>query len=218
MTNKTPTKKILTLREAIAVFDRYADRRDLGFWFARACCSERTHLMARELRRDGYKPGKAWAFAQSDSVWLRVRLPLSAAPSERWWYHVAPTLNVRINGRVKTMVFDPALFDGPVTRCEWGNAMNATPQNVRLRSFYASAPIEWGGNYSPGFNIYRGIEEYAREILDKRLSRQDFSIRTVFASRARAQAANKDLSIGWAGKEWQSIRAVAIDLAPSTPR
>ncbi len=61
--------------------------------------------------------------AQPQKVWIQGNLNVSSANKPnclvQWGWHVAPTLEVDINGVPQTYVIDPSLFDAPVPLATW---------------------------------------------------------------------------------------------------
>ena len=138
--------KPIKAKDAQTVFDHMSAMTDIAFGYANDGCYARAHLMCDRLFDMGHTPGKAWAF-EDEKGSLTVNAP--DGKTIRWWYHVAPTLPVEMpDGSVQKMVFDPSLFDGPVTKQAWGDIMKANPAKVSFRPCGEPAP-EYTGDYTP---------------------------------------------------------------------
>lgn len=137
-----------SLSGALALFDRLADM-DLAFGYSQTGCQARAHLMCLEMIRLGHAPAKIWAFEDAD-LRLEFLLPGHDGVSVSWWFHVAPVLPVD-NGDgqgPQPMVFDPGMFDGPVTPRQWAGRMRALPQNLHIVPLGQPAP-GYLGDYLP---------------------------------------------------------------------
>ena len=77
-------------------------------------CWGRAHEMCRLMIADGAAPEK---------VWIQGSLNVASHNKPNclvgWNWHVAPTLQVDINGTPETYVIDPSLFNEPVTLATW---------------------------------------------------------------------------------------------------
>ena len=134
---------------ALALFDHLADLRHITYGFAASGCQARAHLMCREMVAQGHLPGKAWIFESFGP--LTVYLPdYSSMDPVNWCFHVAPTLDVDLGPPrgVIPMVFDPSLFDGPVTPARWCEAMQGAPDRLHIVPLGQSAPGQ-RGDYLP---------------------------------------------------------------------
>lgn len=139
----------LSIDRAIEIFDWLADMEDIPFGFAEQGCHARAHIMCRRIMAKGLSPQKAWAFEGDEMLAVAPK-----APNELhlyWGYHVAPTLSVQTPaGDVQDLVFDPALFDGPVTLQQWGAVMMAPPETLQIVPFGVSPKSAWErGDYKP---------------------------------------------------------------------
>lgn len=144
-----------TWNGALALFDQIADMRHITFGFAASGCQARAHLACREMVKLGHLPGKAWIFESFDA--LSVHLPDNSPMNPtRWCFHVAPTLDVDLGPPqgITPMVFDPSLFDGPVTPERWCQVMNGAPNRLHVVPLGQSAPGQ-RGDYLPMSNRHR---------------------------------------------------------------
>lgn len=110
-------------------------------------CWGRAHEMCRLMTERGARPRKTWITGA-----LRVETANNPNCEVRWGWHVAPTLCVRGSGffgifRIRAMVFDPALFDTPVTRSTWKARQNDAAAN--LEDLPWSIFHKWGSS-TPG--------------------------------------------------------------------
>lgn len=138
-----------TLAEAFQLFDRMAALALLAHDITDKGCESRTHMMCVELMKCGYLPRKAWVFAK-DGRRLSFRAP--GTDTDSWWaYHAAPVLLVNAGpaqGGVIPMVFDPGIFDGPVTTAAWEAALGADAKATQVLPLGVS-PSGRRGDYLP---------------------------------------------------------------------
>lgn len=142
--------KILDLKEAIHLFEELADRDDLGLDYLEGKCYARAHLMCRHVQRMGLEPLKAWAFgSEKDHTRLYLQSLEPSLIGTSWIFHVALGLAVEMpDGNIQKLVFDPAVFDGPVTVEQWGQHLHANPKQVQIVGF-GVAPNGYEGDYIP---------------------------------------------------------------------
>jgi hypothetical protein len=114
------------------------------------------------------------------------------------------------DGAVQDMVFDPGLFDGPVSLDEWGNIMKANPSHLQIAPF-GVPPKGYSGDYQP-YQSHPLPEAYRSAVgtMSSYLKSQDSGPRTVFQAQSRqqfrqAQGGNSLTK----GKTWQSAPPVA---------
>jgi hypothetical protein len=197
------------MKQALGLFDRLADNRDMVFEKITQLCYARAHLMARAMEREGYTPRKAWAVVGGNKF-PDVFFEFNSAAGQRlkWRFHVAAALPVRqADGRVENMVFDPTLFDGPVTLREWGKALGLPKRNLSVVGFEDSPP-GYGGNYTPASRIRRDTDQRAyNSLYELRGDKPSQRLRTVFASAARIAVMGADAPPSdYRGKTWETIR------------
>jgi hypothetical protein len=191
------------LDKAIAIFDNMADRNDIAFGYADDGCFARAHLMCLIINAMGLTPKKAWAFEDSDP--LTVKQPNGT--ETKWWYHVAAVLPVKMpDGAVQDMVFDPGLFDGPVSLQEWGNIMRAKPSHVQVSPFVFEDPQGVSLQYHPDSSMLLP-EAYSSAVdtMSSYAKYQDTGPRTVFQAQSRQQFDQMQGGTSPSkGKTWQS--------------
>ncbi len=108
----------------------------------------------------GETPKKAWAF-EPDGGDLLVKL--SNGKEITWWAHVAAALPVEMpDGKVVDLVFDPSMFNGPVTLQQWGKAMGAPAYNIEFAEA-GRAPRGHHGDYTPWNRTSRKTDDLAND-------------------------------------------------------
>jgi hypothetical protein len=161
---KPPKNGVLSEKEALKLFDWLRDMKDLRHDYSNDLCYARAELMCHRLKQAGFTPHKAraWPYRDrrddivSDETLRRSGMVLSVSLGEgrhlMWGYHVALSMQVEIEGEVQTMIFDPALFDGPASRSEWATLMNTRSERVSTWEYESPGPIEFVSGYSPAIN------------------------------------------------------------------
>src|SRR6185295_10983365 len=90
-------------------------------------CWARAHEMCRLMIADGAQPEKIWIFgtlppggiSEYTDPPLHVISPNKPECDVRWYWHVAPTLQVTTGSGTETWIIDPSLFPGPVPKATW---------------------------------------------------------------------------------------------------
>jgi hypothetical protein len=90
-------------------------------------CWARAHEMCRLMIADGAQPEKIWIFgtlppggiSEYSDPPLHVISPNKPECNVRWYWHVAPTLQVTTGSGTETWIIDPSLFPGPVPKATW---------------------------------------------------------------------------------------------------
>jgi hypothetical protein len=111
--------------EAVTIFNR------LNPNYKRASeCSNRAHVWAsEEFKKNGIKSQKAFLFFTATYI-TRTR--------SKWWFHVAPALVVKENGKLQTRVLDYMFNRAPLTVKEWKDQFVFTKRDcLPLVSFTA---------------------------------------------------------------------------------
>lgn len=141
--------RILSYTQALHLFDRLADRQDIAFGYAQDGCYARAHIMCQQMIAEGHQPKKAWAFEGEKSMYVDH----PGGGRTYWCYHVAAALPVQMpDGSVQDLVFDPGLFDGPVTLEKWGDTMHAPRENLEITAF-GVPPKGRIGDYEPKYGV-----------------------------------------------------------------
>ena len=199
------------LARAMEIFDQVADTEEIAFGYADDGCYARAHLMCRQLQQMGLTPKKAWAF-EGKPNYLSVEI---AGRKHRWWFHMAPTLTVQMqDGAVEDMVFDPGLFDGPVSLKEWGEIMKAPPEKIQITAFDAP-PAGYKGAYAPNDEISSDSDEKAKKTMTEYLKFQSTEPRKVFVSQSRQQISQtQNIQSRIQGKTWVTVSADSMKATP----
>jgi hypothetical protein len=180
---------VISQARALDVFDTLKNMDNIAYNYTDDGCYARTHLMCRNLFGAGLVPEKAWAF-ETDNRELIVKFPHG---EQTWWFHVAPVLNVDDGkGGYVPMVFDPSLFDGPVTLKEWGDIMQAEENQIFIAPC-GKAPGYHRGDYTPYHRTGWATDNAALSVMDEYVQlqkEQDFTPH-VFPSQMR-NAANDE--------------------------
>ncbi len=163
-----PEDGVLSVSQALAVFDWLKGMDDLHHEYATDLCYARAELMCNRLKQADLPSQKIWAFATHQDQPLTVSM--GGGQNLHWDYHVAPVLKVRDKNGVCDMVFDPALMDGPATRDEWSNTQNAFKRNVHITPYGKPGPKGTREGYAPStakqFDAHPLVD--ARHKIDKR--------------------------------------------------
>lgn len=180
---------VISQARALEVFDVLKNMDNIAYGYTDDGGYARTHLMCRNLFGAGLVPEKAWAF-ETDNRELIVKFPHG---EQTWWFHVAPVLNVDDGkGGYVQMVFDPSLFDGPVTLKEWGDIMQAAPDQI-FTAPCGKAPAKYTGDYTPYHRTGWATDTAAIKVMDEyvQLQNEQGFMPSVFPSDMR-NAANDE--------------------------
>jgi hypothetical protein len=171
---KRLTGPAITAEEARKLFDLMAAQPDISFRFPTDGCYARAHLMIRRMQALGYRPGKAWTFARSKRNPLVCRTRNHPRGYVTWRYHVAPTIRVRVDGKVSTMVIDPSMFNGPIKVRQWARAQrryrnSRTPYFCKTRLGQPPRKPNGrrtaGSGYWPSADPRRGKDYHAERVM-----------------------------------------------------
>jgi hypothetical protein len=138
--------KPLSMKEAYEFFCDLADKRTMAWGYVRVSCYPKAYLACEEALRRGHHPMKAWAFARDKDHPISGQHPSGGAFN---WdrYHVAMALPVDMEkGRSEKMVFDPTLFDAPVTLEEWRTTIGADADRVDILDYKSPVPSSLTGS------------------------------------------------------------------------
>ncbi|MGM0422973.1 MAG: protein-glutamine glutaminase family protein [Pseudomonadota bacterium] len=106
----------VSFERAIMLFDELSGIKQIPFGYLADGCHARAAVMSDLLVRAGYAPMKAWIFNVEANMSM---IPPKGEPAS-WWFHVAPALKVKLSKeKDEPLIFDPAMYDGPVTIQEW---------------------------------------------------------------------------------------------------
>jgi hypothetical protein len=163
-------EKPLLLAQAKEIFDKLAGMEDIAHGYPREGCYARAHLMCRKLFGLGLAAKKAWAFEEEGGDLLVERPDGSRL---YWYFHVAPVLPVIMEGDKKEyMVFDPSLFDGPVTVQKWGETMKAPSENTFVANC-GTPPPGHKGDYDLTYKTTHKTDRIAQKTMCKYLPLQN---------------------------------------------
>lgn len=174
---------VISPDRALEVFDRLKEMNNIAYGYTDDGCYARAHLMCRALFDMGMVPEKAWAF-ETDQRELIVKFPHG---EQTWWFHVAPVIAVEDGaGGVQPMVFDPSLFDGPVTLKEWGDIMQAGADQLFIAPC-GKAPGKYKGDYTPFNRTGYATDANAAKVMRDytRLQNEQGFVPEVFPSQMR---------------------------------
>lgn len=126
---QTISLSVISEEELTTLFDELAANEKIPFGYAYDGCYARAHKMSKILEEKGVISGKA--FVEGN---LKVVSPVLGNVS--WWYHVAPVVMVKKNGKEIPYIIDPSLFTKPVPFTEWRDHMTASKkENVNSEYF-----------------------------------------------------------------------------------
>lgn len=95
----------------------------ISFQYCQDGCYARAHKMAWILNNKyHYETHKIFSFAYPSMYTLSVQAQKWGGCCIRWWYHVAPLVNIKTPAGVRAYVFDPAMFNQPVLLATWLHA------------------------------------------------------------------------------------------------
>ncbi len=152
-------------KDAVGIFDILADMKDMAYGYRLDGCYARAHLLCHRLEKAGFSPVKVWAFEDDMGKPLRITFPDSEFTTI-WWYHVAPAMTVRDvrGGKDCLMIFDPAIFDGPVRLEEWSMTLKAQPDKIFIAP-HGTPPECLDNDYMPSTGPVKNALRDAREVL-----------------------------------------------------
>ncbi|MEK6626596.1 MAG: protein-glutamine glutaminase family protein [Bdellovibrionota bacterium] len=129
-TNQAINVSVVSPTRVQELFAAMASQSHIPFRYPDDGCYARAHEMSRLLERH-YGIITAKAFIEGD---LRVQTANHPSGQVTWWYHVAPVVLVKKNGRNVPYIIDPSLFNRAVPLEEWYNiqTQHATARRDRL--------------------------------------------------------------------------------------
>lgn len=201
MSQEARESGVLGITEALAVFDWLADMEDLAFNYRTEGCQDRMDVMCRRLKLTGLNSSKAWIAKRHDD--LEFSFP-GEDEKHCWHHHYAMALPVRqTGGVVENMIFDPALFDGPVSVHEWAYALNADEADTKIERHY-SGILSLHGRFSEARSdeFGGGAKSTSMLLYMKDLAAGDFC-RAVWPSSVRDDIEGP---VSRRGATWQTYR------------
>jgi hypothetical protein len=117
--NENLDTSVITEAQARRLFREFAGNGNIPFRYPIDGCYARATEMTRMAERQGIRMNKIFTMGR-----LQVTTDNERYPLVQWGWHVAPVVKVKqADGREVMMVFDPSLFDHPVTATEWNSRM-----------------------------------------------------------------------------------------------
>ena len=130
------TLTAISMSRAIEEFEFLKTQAQIPFDYPWDCCTARAHEMCRIFIEHGLNPRKIFNYGsgfEAKKFTLRFNTTLDDDGFILWRYHVAPLLDVFVDGSSAPLVFDPSMFSGPVLIEEWvalQNDGNATQREI----------------------------------------------------------------------------------------
>lgn len=116
---QTVEASVISEKRASELFELFKSDKKMAFDFPLDGCFARATMMARIAEENNIKVAKIYV----EGI-LRVKDASKEFPLVMWGYHVAPIVGIKKeDGTVVDMVFDPSLFDKPVSVDTWLNRM-----------------------------------------------------------------------------------------------
>ncbi len=119
----------------------------ISFQYCQDGCYARAHKMCYIINNKyNYATHKVFSFAYPGTYSLSVKGEKWGGCCINWWYHVAPLVNIKTPSGVKAYVFDPAMFDQPVTLAAWlhAQANPACSGKAKVTSFNIQPTSSYG--------------------------------------------------------------------------
>jgi hypothetical protein len=171
----------LTAEKAQELFDKLAGRDDIAFRYPQDGCYARAHLMIQTMQEEKAILRKVWAFKDPEGSSLWVSTPDASTDRVEWWYHVAPAALVIDDSVMRYMVFDPALFDKPVTLKEWREIQHNVDELKFTKLGESPDPEKWpdnhgGSGYWPGPDPEGGVDAHATDTMERYKKQEPLSV------------------------------------------
>jgi hypothetical protein len=155
---RRPPPDGLDFEWAMKFFDKQAARKDMALGYVFDACQARCHLMGRAAIKMGLKPRKVWVIDKEYHKPIgspTIEFSLPSSKEIRYLFHTALVLDVKSpEGKIHALVFDPLLFDGPVSIKQWGRTMNLHHRHIKI--------TDWGEapeGYSSSYDLYSDISQ-----------------------------------------------------------
>lgn len=124
---KEPAGKVLSEKEAQALFDEVKNMKDLPWDFTADGCYARAQITAERLEKKGIAVGKA--FFLGDDLWPQNK-PRNEL--DGWTYHATAFVYVKgRDGKIRKMILDPASSSKPVESYEFAKNLSAD-KNIQV--------------------------------------------------------------------------------------
>ncbi len=120
---------LLTTEESKELFNLFANKSLISFDLIHDGCYERAYLMITHAKLKKVEFGKTVVEVTNPHV-AKIEVISPDVPwILRWNYHVAPYAFVKTpDGGIQKLIFDPSLFDSPVTQDVFVKRMNQDPK------------------------------------------------------------------------------------------
>lgn len=130
---KEPTGKVLSEKEAQALFDEVKKMEDLPWDYTADGCYARAQITAERLEKKGIAVGKA--FFLGDDLWPEGK---QRTEMDGWTYHVAPFVYVKgQDGKTRKMILDPSSQNKPMESYEFAKKLSADKKTQVIESRWA---------------------------------------------------------------------------------
>lgn len=175
---KTFPVSSISLEYLQELFNELASNPEIPFKYPEDGCYSRAHEMSRILESKGIITGKA--FIEGN---LKVYTPNSPKGWVEWWYHVAPVVMVKIDGKDVPYIIDPSIFSKPVPADDWYN-IQTIPTDVRT-TYYTNRFIYQPDNKSLELTSFREedlkdtqetMKKYSQVVEDRKKEAHESSI------------------------------------------
>jgi len=139
----------------------------IPFMFPDDGCWARAHEMCRLMASAGEESKKVW-IEGGPASYLRVDTSNHQDCQVTWGWHVAPVLNVSIDGALETWVVDPALFTTPVPLAVWVYAQHDPTAVTTFTE--RSVFMYWTGETDPDYTETQNVmSSYRNQLLARAL-------------------------------------------------
>lgn len=163
------------------------EKLDLHLQEPRFECQVRAHIIGKFLRSKGLQPGRIWALAREGTKIIAPLRDLDGKPFPsiatdvcaegkpilhedesrllEWTYHVAAC---DISDPYHPVIYDPAMFSGPVTLTRWMSAFCHVNRPIFIRTEFNTGPRYnyMGSAYTPDLQHEHGPDDDQRAALD----------------------------------------------------
>jgi len=168
---------VIDSAQADSLFKKLASNKKISFKYPVEGCYARATQMGEIADLDGIQTGRVYA----EGI-LNVKTDSAKYPNVSWPWHVAPVAYVKqANGFNQLMVFDPTIFQKPVTVAEWVVKMSADGEpKARIDKIYYGSRFQY---YYRKFEVSRTswnkhVLKAAKETSEKYLPLQDLTTST----------------------------------------
>jgi len=129
LNKKTVELSVLSEAQALEVFNELKNDKDNSFEYPLEGCYARAHRMATQMDKMGIVSGKA--FIEGDNIVIDTSIG-----TIEWGYHVASLVMIKVGKKLVPSVFDPAIFDRPVSYAEWKKRILKRPESKFTKEYF----------------------------------------------------------------------------------